>query len=227
MNEKSVKKYFKEHKVASIPEIQNKLDLGYKETHEIFLNLLEDKVIVLKDDLHYEYIKNAEAMEDVPNIYKKVLWNCIQTNDASSRRIRRDFSLSSSLTNQIFGWMIENDYISDPLIGEILITKEEFIETFGEMEDDEFNISKYVDLSEVFNEANGSAEEQYDRVLKRIIESKKNITQEVFISIVRNIIDNLFMPNSSLEHVYDTMLQNVSQMTEEQFQELTKYILNN
>ena len=283
MNEMELEKYFIENKLVSIPEIQKEFHLGYKEVHNIILKFLEEEKIFLKDDLNYAYIGKTE---EIPLVYKQVLWDCIQNDYVSLTHIQSEFSLSIPTAKSIINWMSENDYIGPLPCQEVQMTKTQFIELFGIMEEDseetaeeedidslfktkpketksireilnserenlkkrmqecenklnqkpidevkkeeedDFDITKYCDISEILNEPEESFDKRYYDAIEKIILVDKEITQQEFLSIVKRILEFPFVPNTMIEPLYEKVYQNISTLTEKQFQDIKDVILD-
>ncbi|MDE6408099.1 MAG: hypothetical protein K2K50_05790, partial [Anaeroplasmataceae bacterium] len=147
MNKMEVEKYIIKNKVVSIPEIQKEFHLSYKEVHSIILKFLEEEKIFLKDDLNYAYI---EKTIEIPPVYKQVLWDCIQNDSVSLTHIQSEFSLSIPTAKSIINWMTENDFIGPLPFQEVQMTKAQFIERFGQMEENNLEADEEEDIDSFF-----------------------------------------------------------------------------
>ncbi|MCM1130186.1 MAG: hypothetical protein NC310_01205 [Roseburia sp.] len=283
MNEIELEKYFIKHKEVSIPELQKKFHLSYKEIHSIILKFLDEKIIFLKDALNYAYIEHTEKL---PLIYKQVLWDCIKNNYVSSSYMQRKFSLSVFEARDIINWMRENEFIGQLPFPEVQMTKHQFIERFGTItedieekkievdidsfcdtkpdetksmkellnshredlkkrmqecenklnqesvdeiknsEEDDLDIIKYCDPLEILNEPETSFEKRYYDVIEKILLVDKEILQQAFLSIVKKILEFPFVSGTALESVYEKVYQNISQLTEKEFQGIKDIILD-
>lgn len=128
-----VESYLIKNKIATIPEIQKKFDLDYKEVRNFFSALVKRGKLVLMDELHFEYINQPNK---IPEIYKKVLWECIQKEKVSFIDIQKKYELSPPAVKTIVKWMEDNGFVSSPPFNILLMTKEEFIERFGQIEEE-------------------------------------------------------------------------------------------
>lgn len=131
MDEKEIERYIITNKTVSIPEIQKEFDLGYKEVHLFISKLLEEEKISLMDELHYQYCKKTE---DIPPLYLKILWECIELDEVDTSYLQRKYDLSTPTIKTILKWMTNNEFISNSPFPNVQITEQGFIERFGPIE---------------------------------------------------------------------------------------------
>ncbi|MDE7213118.1 MAG: hypothetical protein K2N42_00895 [Anaeroplasmataceae bacterium] len=195
MNEKEIVRYIIASKTVSIPEVQKRFGLGYKEAHSYFTKLIKEEKLSLKDDLHFEY---NGRVEKIPPVYLKALWDCIEHHDVDSNYIKAKYNLSTPTVNIMLEWMKDNEFIEDSPFPDILLTKQEFIERFGiieeEQEEDNKEIPKTNNLD--LRDLRKSLEQRRRELLKRLdalpTEKKEESEEETDISDDIDIKPDIF-----------------------------------
>ncbi len=260
-----VERYIITKKIVSIPEVQKSLNLGYREVRAIFSKLVEQNKLTLVDDLYYTY---EEKTEEIPQIYKEVLWDCIKRGDVSTVYLQSRFALSMATVRKIVDWMTEEEFIGEPPFQEIYLTKNDFIERFGAMEDDSLDTKemdafpfwpsqradfkkkleeqkksirqRILDLEtkkeeeefkedeliiEEYDEAKDSFDKAYYEALEKIIKANPEASKQEFIRLVNRILQRLEDLKSSLVAIYLKMLDSISDLSEDEFQNIKDIIL--
>ena len=144
MNEKEIERYMIASKIVSIPEVQKRFGLGYKEAHSYFTKLIKKEKLSLKDDLHYEY---NGRVEKIPPVYLKALWDCVEHHEVDSDYIKKKYNLSTPTVNIMLEWMKDNEFIEDSPFPDVLLTKQEFIERFGTIEEEQEEDNKEIPMT--------------------------------------------------------------------------------
>ncbi len=250
MIETQVIDYIKEKGKTTIPEIQAQFGLGYKTTRDLFSKLEKEENIVLKRDLFFEYKKEAE---ETPIYYKLILWDCIKNQSVNMTHLIEVFSLSYLEISQVLKWMIKKKYCSSK--HELLITKKEFTERYGNADlfsgelsklyhfplPKEYTIEEIVELEEILLLRFECLEEKIEtelpsteclttkkfyNALFEIIENEPDITKENIIETLQKRFYLAFISDIQEDQTIPNLIDNFYQMSDEQFAELKKVILS-
>ena len=137
MNEMQIEQFIIENELVSIPELQKKFGLSYKEAYTFISRLLDQHKIALVDELHYTYSKEKE---EIPPLYLKILWDCIKKDEVHLTSIITKYKISFTEAKKILKWMLNNKFINDPSTRKLLITQNDFIERYGVIEKNTSNL---------------------------------------------------------------------------------------
>lgn len=146
MNKRAITKYIKERGKIDMPDLQERFGLDYSDAIKILSDLENGGEIKYCDGYTYEYIpetdrksKSYVPKDKVEAMYVRALWECIKANRASPVTIIRSCAYGYNVSIQAIEWMEEEGYVSaaksDVPWRDVLISREDFIKKFGNIED--------------------------------------------------------------------------------------------
>ncbi len=164
MDKKSIIKYIKAHEKIEMPDLQERFGLEYTDAIKILSDLEKRGTIKYCDGYTYEYIQKTSEKpghyvpkDKIEAMNIKALWECIKADKASTITVIRSCSYGYNESAQAIDWMEKEGYVSaaksDGTLRDVLISREDFIKKFGNMEDKRL-FSKYddADFNEEFDE---------------------------------------------------------------------------
>lgn len=144
MYKDTIKEYILSKSEFQVPEVQKRYSLSYPEIKQILDELLEKQKIVFSAGMTYKVIKKTSSVRLVhkpknkqEEINIKALWEFIKCQKASTAVIQRKFSVGYSIAARAIDWMEENKYISPFPEREVMLSRDEFIQKYGNLDEND------------------------------------------------------------------------------------------
>lgn len=141
MDKTDLEKLILSFEAFEAPAVQREAGVSYGELKAVLERLLAIGKIRFVSGVSYEVCPDSakilspyEPKSDLERDYITALWECVKNENAEPSFIQRKLGVSYRGAGRARDWMKQHKFVAP--LGEVLITKEEFIKKFGDPEDE-------------------------------------------------------------------------------------------